>query len=176
MGSLGRDVHLDGWMTVKFLLENWVLILVAFVSGGMLVWPMVRGGGSGGSVPTGEAVRLINRERGVLIDVSEPAEYAVGHAVGARNVPFGQLEGSKELPGNKTLPLLVMCPTGARATRAVAILRKAGYERAVAVAGGTAAWRTAQLPVERAEVAEKSADKTDEKAGDKKTAENTSAT
>jgi hypothetical protein len=34
---------------LKFFLENWLLILVAFVSGGMLVWPMVqaqRGGGS----------------------------------------------------------------------------------------------------------------------------------
>lgn len=137
---------------MKFFVENWILILVAFVSGGMLVWPLVRKGG-GGSVPTGEAVRLINREKGVLIDVSEPNEYAGGHAAGARNVPLGQVEGSKDLPSNKALPLLVMCPTGARASRAAAMLRKAGYERAVAVAGGTAAWRDAQLPVERAEPA-----------------------
>lgn len=137
---------------MKFFVDNWILILVAFVSGAMLVWPMVRRGG-GTSVSTAEAVRLINREKGVLVDVGEPNEYAAGHAAGARNVPFGQLEGSKELPGNKTLPLLVMCPAGARAVRAAALLRKAGYERAVAVAGGTAAWREAQLPVERAESA-----------------------
>jgi rhodanese-related sulfurtransferase len=143
---------------VNFFVDNWVLLLVAFVSGAMLVWPMVRRGGSGTSVPTGEAVRLINREKGVLVDVSEPGEFAAGHAAGARNIPFGQLEGSKELPTNKALPLLVMCPTGARAARAVGVLRKAGHERAVSVAGGTAAWREAQLPVERA--AEKS-DKAD---------------
>ncbi len=135
---------------MKFLIDNWVLILVAFVSGGMLVWPMVRKGGGGGSVSTAEAVRLINREKGVLVDVGEPAEYAAGHASGARSIPFGQLEGSKDLPSNKALPILVMCPTGARAGRAAALLRKAGYERAVAVAGGTAAWREAQLPVEKA--------------------------
>jgi rhodanese-related sulfurtransferase len=135
---------------LKFLIDNWVLILVAFVSGGMLVWPMVRKGGGGGSVSTAEAVRLINREKGVLVDVGEPAEYAAGHANGARSIPFGQLEGSKDLPSNKALPILVMCPTGARAGRAAALLRKAGYERAVAVAGGTAAWREAQLPVEKA--------------------------
>ncbi len=152
---------------MKFFVENWVLILVAFVSGGMLVWPLVRKGGAGGSVPTAEAVRLINREKGVLVDVSEPNEYAGGHAAGARNVPLGQLEGSKDLPSNKALPLLVMCPTGARASRAAATLRKAGYERAVVVAGGTAAWRDAQLPVERAAEAAQVGDKSSGKASDK---------
>ena len=133
---------------MNFLVENWILILVAFVSGGLLVWPMVNRGGAG-AVPTSEAVRLINREKGVLIDVSEPAEFAASHAGGARNIPLGSLEGSKDLPTNKTLPLLLMCPSGARASRAAAQLRKAGYEKAVAVAGGTAAWREAALPMEK---------------------------
>jgi rhodanese-related sulfurtransferase len=133
---------------VKFILENWVLILVAFVSGGMLVWPMVNKS-RGGAVSTAEAVRLINREKGVLIDVCEAAEFAGGHAAGARNVPLSTLEGSKDLPSNKALPLLVMCATGTRAGRAAAQLRKAGYENAVAVAGGTAAWREASLPIEK---------------------------
>ncbi|MBC7939351.1 MAG: rhodanese-like domain-containing protein [Chitinophagaceae bacterium] len=111
---------------------------------------MVRRGGSG-AVSTSEAVRLINRERGVLVDVAEPAEYAAGHAAGARNVPLATLDKVKsgDLPGNKTLPLLVLCPTGSRAGRAVEQLRKAGYEKAVAIAGGTAAWREASLPVEK---------------------------
>jgi rhodanese-related sulfurtransferase len=134
---------------LKFLVENWILILVAFISGGMLVWPMVKKSGGGASVGTAEAVRLINREKGVLIDVSEPAEYAAGHAGGARSIPFGQLEGSRELPSNKALPLIVVCPNGARAGRAAALLRKAGYDKAVALSGGTAAWREAQLPVEK---------------------------
>jgi len=43
----------------------------------------------------------------------------------------------------------VLCPTGARATRAVAILRKLGYENSRALAGGVAAWREANLPIER---------------------------
>jgi rhodanese-related sulfurtransferase len=134
---------------MNFFVENWILILVAFVSGGMLVWPLVRAQGGGSSVPTSEAVRLINREKGVLVDVSEPAEYAAAHAAGARSIPFGQLEGAKELPSNKALPIVLMCPTGARAGRAAALLRKAGYEKAVAVAGGTAAWREAQLPIDK---------------------------
>ena len=135
---------------MKFFVDNWILIALALVSGTLLLLPTLRrGAAGGGAVSTGEAVRLINRERGVLVDVGEPAEYAAGHAGGARNVPLSRLEGAKELPTNKALPVLVMCPTGARASRGAALLRKAGHEKAVAVAGGTAAWREANLPVEK---------------------------
>ena len=143
---------------MNFFVENWLLIAVAFVSGGMLVWPLVNRAG-GGAIGTAEAVRLINREKGVLVDVSEPAEYAAGHASGARNVPFGQLEGSKDLPTNKALPLVLLCPTGARAGRAAGLLKKAGYENAVAVAGGTNAWRDASLPTEKGAAGGKAGEK-----------------
>jgi rhodanese-related sulfurtransferase len=134
---------------LNFLLQNWYLILAALVSGGMLLWPLVVSGSQGGAVATAEAVRLVNREKGVLIDVSEPEEFAKGHAVGARNIPFGQLEGHKSLPSNKALPLVVVCPTGARASRAAGMLRKLGYEKAAPLAGGLKAWREANLPVEK---------------------------
>ena len=134
---------------MSFFVENWILILVSLVSGALLVWPLVGRGGGALSVGTAEAVRLINREKGVLIDVSEPAEYGAGHAAGARNVPLGKLEGAKEVPSNKTLPLVLLCPSGARAGRAAALLRKAGHEKAVSLAGGTAAWREAGFPIEK---------------------------
>jgi len=133
---------------VKFLIDNWMLILLAASSGGFLLWQMLQKN-AGGGVGTAEAVRLINREKGVLIDVSEPAEYAAGHAVGARSIPFAKLEGAKEVPSNKALPLLLICPNGARAGRAAGLLRKAGHERAMAVTGGLAAWREAGLPVDK---------------------------
>jgi rhodanese-related sulfurtransferase len=135
---------------VTFLIEYWFLLVAAAVSGAMLFVPMLsrRSGATG--VSTSEAVQLINREKGVLIDVSEPAEYAAGHAGGSKNLPFGSLETSNDLPRNKSLPLLLMCPTGARAQRAVAILSKRGYERVNSVTGGLAAWREANLPIERA--------------------------
>lgn len=133
---------------MTFLTDNWMLILLAATSGGLLLWQALQKS-AGSGVGTAEAVRLINREKGVLIDVSEPTEYAGGHAVGARNVPFGALEGAKELPSNKALPLLLICPTGARAGRAAGLLRKAGYEKAMAVTGGLNAWREAGLPVEK---------------------------
>ena len=135
---------------MQFVIDNWFLFAAALVSGGLLLWPLLaRGIGGGGGLSTGEAVRLINREKAVLIDVSEPDEFAAGHAGGAKNIPLGTLETSASLPKNKALPLVVLCPTGARAARAVAILTKLGYEKSSALAGGLAAWREANLPVEK---------------------------
>ena len=132
---------------MKFILDNWPLILLATTSGGLLLWQVLQKSGSG--VGPAEAVRLINREKGVLIDVCEPAEFAAGHAVGARNIPLGTIEGSKDLPSNKALPLLLLCASGARAGRAAGLLRKAGYDKATVVTGGLPAWREAGLPVEK---------------------------
>ena len=134
---------------MQFIVENWILILAAFVSGGMLVWPMVGKGGIGGAISTSDAVRLINQEKAVLIDVREPAEFAAGHAAGARNVPLATLDGAKALPSNKALPLVLVCASGARSSRAAAQLRKAGYSSVHSLAGGTEAWRTASLPIEK---------------------------
>jgi rhodanese-related sulfurtransferase len=133
---------------VKFLLDNWMLVLIAATSGALLVWHTLQKSAGGGVAAT-EAVRLINREKGVLIDVCEPAEYAAGHAIGARNIPLGSIDGAKELPSNKALPLLLICASGARAGRAAGLLRKAGYANAQAVSGGLAAWREAGLPVQK---------------------------
>jgi rhodanese-related sulfurtransferase len=136
---------------LKFVIDNLALIAIAVISGGMLLWTSFSRGSSSGGVSAAEAVRLMNREKGVLIDVCEPSEHAAGHCVGSRNIPLGELEKRvAELPKNKQLPVLLMCQSGARSGRAAATLRKLGYERALAVNGGLRAWREAGLPVEKA--------------------------
>ena len=135
---------------MNFVIENWYLFAAALVSGGLLIWPILTQGTTAGiKVSAADAVQLINRERAVLIDISDPAQYAAGHAAGSRSVPLANLEGSRDLPKNKSLPVVVVCPTGSRAPRAVAVLKKLGFENARALAGGLDAWRAANLPVEK---------------------------
>ncbi len=134
---------------MKFFIDNWFLFLTAIVSGGLLLWPKLSGGAAVGRVSPAEAVQLINREKAVLIDVCEPAEFAAGHATGSKSVPLGSLDGSADLPKNKALPIVLVCASGARAARAAAQLRKAGYEKAHVLAGGLQAWREANLPIEK---------------------------
>jgi rhodanese-related sulfurtransferase len=138
---------------LSFLIENWIPAVMALVSGALLVWPMLQRGAQGGAISPSEAVRLINREKAVVIDVCEPAEYAAGHVAGSRSIPLGTLAGSKDLPSNKALPLVVVCASGMRASRAAGTLRKAGYANAQVLAGGLKAWREANLPIEASKAA-----------------------
>ena len=135
---------------MKFIIDNWYLVFVALASGGMLLWPVLRSA-SGGALTPASAVQLINREKAVVIDVCEAEEFAAGHVGGAKNIPLGQLE--ERLPSvvkNKAVPVVLVCASGARSTRAAAIARKLGYEKAESLAGGLKAWRDASLPVEKA--------------------------
>jgi rhodanese-related sulfurtransferase len=135
---------------VNFIVENWMIILVAVSSGAMLMWPLVKGA-TGGALSTSGAVHLINRERAVVVDVSEPDEFAAGHVGGARNVPLGQLEQRlPEVVKNKALPVILVCGSGGRASRAEGVARKLGYEKAQALAGGLKSWKDANLPIEKA--------------------------
>jgi rhodanese-related sulfurtransferase len=135
---------------VNFLIDNWMLIVVALASGGMLLWPVIQGGARGG-LGANDAVHLINREKAVVVDVCEPEEFAQGHIGGARNVPLGQLEQRlPEVVKNKSLPVILVCATGARAQRALSTAKKLGYEKAQALGGGLKAWKDANLPVEKA--------------------------
>lgn len=134
---------------MDFLIDNWMLILVALTSGAMLAWPRVQGSTKG--VSPGAAVQLINSEKAVIIDVCEPAEYAAEHIAGARNVPLGEFEA--KLPAaakNKARPLILVCASGARAGRAAGLARKLGYEDVRTLAGGLKSWREANLPIEHA--------------------------
>jgi rhodanese-related sulfurtransferase len=134
---------------VKFLIDNWMLILVALASGSMLLWPALKGATAGG-VSTAQAVQLINRERAVVVDVCETQEFAAGHVGGAKNVPVGQLEQRlPEVVKNKTVPLILVCASGARANRALGVAKKLGYDKAQVLAGGMRSWKEANLPVER---------------------------
>lgn len=135
---------------MDFIQNNIFLIAVAFISGGMLVWPLVRSRAAGPSIGTTEATQLINREDALLLDVREPDEFAKSHLLGAKNIPLGQLDArAGELDKHKSKPVIVHCETGNRSNTGMAKLRAKGFERAVNLSGGIQAWKAAGLPVEK---------------------------
>ena len=125
----------------------WLMVVVAAIAGGLLLWPTITGARNAGISAT-EAVRLMNREKASVIDVSEPGEFAAGHIVGSRNIPIGRLEVAPELPKNKTLPVVLVCASGKRAAKAAKALEAKGYAKPLVLAGGLAAWKSANMPIE----------------------------
>jgi rhodanese-related sulfurtransferase len=137
---------------LKYLLEgyNWVLVLVALTSGGLLVWPVISGRAGGTGVSTLEATQLINTRNAVLLDVRDAAEFATGSILGAKNIPLADLESRiAEVGKNKTVAVVAVCAMGSRAAKAATLLRAQGYAEAVSLTGGIKAWVDAGLPLKR---------------------------
>jgi rhodanese-related sulfurtransferase len=80
-----------------------------------------------------------------VVDVRTVDEYVGGHVPGAALLPLHELgDRHAELPVDQDV--YVICHVGGRSAAAVAALNRAGY-RTINVAGGTAAWVEAGLPV-----------------------------
>ncbi len=89
---------------------------------------------------------VVSQQDGIhLIDVREEVEFVGGHARAAVNLPLSTfVERIAEVPRTETL--YIICESGARSAQAVDWLEGQGYD-AVNVLGGTAAWRSAGLPL-----------------------------
>lgn len=134
-----------------FLINNIGWVMLAVVSAGLLIWPMLQGKVSGArEVGTLEATQLINHRNALLVDVREDKEYAEGHIPNARHIPLGALpKRLKELEAAKSRPIVMNCRSGARSASACGILRKNGFEEVYNLRGGIKAWQQAGLPIEK---------------------------
>lgn len=131
---------------MNFLTENIFLIVIALVSGAMLLWPLVNRQMAGATLNTLQATRLINDSGAVLLDIRAGDEYAAGHLPNSRNIPAADLEKRvAELPAGK--PVIVVCATGARAAKSAAVLRKTGRSDVFCLDGGISGWQQAGLPI-----------------------------
>ncbi len=136
------DVY-DG-IFVKFLIDNIWLILLALVSGGALAWPSLTRGKH--SLSTLQAIQLLNKGKVSIVDVRKSDEFSAGHLRDSKNIPIDNLDKRvSEL--DKTHPVLVVCQSGVRASRAAAEFRRAGFGEVYILDGGYTEWRSQGLPV-----------------------------
>lgn len=81
-----------------------------------------------------QAQNEINENKGLLIDVREPAEHAVSNAIGAINLPRGVLEMKLlEIEKDPNRALYLHCATGGRATLAAEQLSRIGYNNVTVI-------------------------------------------
>ena len=130
---------------MQFLIDNIFLIAIAFVSGAMLVWPLVRSRASGPALTTLQVTQLINGKNATVVDIRPPEEFAKGSLPNARNLPAGKLDGAGALKKDK--PVIVVCANGQAAGKVAAQLRSSGFNEVFVLGGGLAAWREAGLPI-----------------------------
>lgn len=131
---------------MQFFIDNFLLIAVAFVSGGMLVWPLIKARAGGPSLSTLQATQLINNRHAAVIDIRTPEEFSKGSLPNARNIPLDKL-GARAGEFKKDKPVILVCASGKNAAAAAAELRSKGVAEVYILGGGMSAWREAGLPL-----------------------------
>lgn len=131
---------------MDFVQQNLMWVILATLSGGMLLAQMMRGGGN--NISVADATLKLNREDAVVIDVRETHEWDRGHIPNARHIALGQLgKRIQEVEKFKTRPIIVVCASGNRSSSACGTLKRAGFEQVFNLSGGIGAWSEAGLPV-----------------------------
>jgi len=92
----------------------------------------------------------------LLLDVREPAEFAMLHIPGSLNVPRGVLEQSCEWGFDETVPLLaaghglqivVICRSGYRSALVADVMQQMGYTGVVSLKTGVRGWNDFEQPL-----------------------------
>lgn len=97
-----------------------------------------------------DAIRLMNQEDGLALDVREDKEFREGHILNAVNIPLGLLENRiSEIEEYKEKPVIVYCRNGQRSAKAGAVLQRQGYKFIHKLNGGMMAWIDANMPISR---------------------------
>lgn len=97
--------------------------------------------GTGTLSPTALSERLTQPDPPLVLDVREPAEFALGMIPGAVTIPLGELPQAiidGRLP--RASEIVVHCKTGPRAAAAAGLLLRAGYRTISLLEGGMLAW------------------------------------
>jgi rhodanese-related sulfurtransferase len=136
---------------MQFVIHNWYLFVGIVVVLVILAWgPLQQLVYGIRQVSIAEAVRLINQEHGVVVDVREAEEYQSGHIPKAVHAPLSALGATlSALEKYKSRPVIVCCRTSQRSARAAVLLRKREFANVRVLAGGIVAWQGDHLPVER---------------------------
>ena len=95
-----------------------------------------------------DAVRLMNNDDTIVIDVRETKEFSESHIKGATHVPMTEVKTRiDELEKYKDKPVLAYCRSGSRSNYACRVLKKAGFNQVNNLAGGVIGWQGANLPL-----------------------------
>ena len=146
------SVTSQGSLRMTFVEKNWILFLAMFLSGAMILWPLVQRRLSPvKEIGTLNVTHLINHQNAVLLDVRETNEFTGGKLPNALHIPLSQLKDRVgELAKMTSRPVVVYCALGRRARAAGAVLANAGFANIYMLSGGLKAWKDAGLPLETA--------------------------
>ena len=132
---------------IAFLSQNWpmssALIIVFFL---ILLNEIQFLRTKGKEVSPQAAVRLINHDNAIVIDLRDSESYKKSHIIDAIQASPEEFDKNK-MNKYKEKTLILVCDKGLKAAALATKLRGQGYKNPVVLSGGMTAWHTAQLPI-----------------------------
>ncbi len=96
-----------------------------------------------------EAVRLMNDEEAVVIDLRPIDEFQRGHIIGSVNLLPTEIKNQNvgKIEHYKGNPVIIVDINGVSSSTSAALLTKQGFEKVYVLKDGLAAWAGANLPL-----------------------------
>jgi len=137
-------------MFTEFVIQNWYLFAALVVILGLLAAePLLKQASGVKSVSVLEMPQL-TREKSIVVDVSDPADYKKAHIPDAVNMPAKSLSNDlKQIEKHKNKNVILVCRMGNKAQSVAKQLIRNGFEKVYVVNGGMNAWEKENLPVKR---------------------------
>ena len=128
--------------------SNHLALVAAFTAVlAALVASLLQGGGRLAVSPA-EAVRLMNSEDAIPVDIRPAKAFHAGHLLKAlHTTPEDIAAGAEKLAKHRDKPLIVCCDRGLSSVASAKALRAAGFNKAYSLKGGIEGWRAEGLPL-----------------------------
>ena len=146
---------------MDFFFENILLISIAFVSGGLLVWPLLTKNIGLKRLGTAEATTMLNRQNGILVDLREDDDLSGGVIPQAERIPSSILLKKREGfdkhkkkfqdKKNQNKPIILIANKVSTVSVVGKLLKDNGFEEVFCLDGGIESWIEAGLPVRSTE-------------------------
>ncbi len=132
----------------EFLVNHWLLATLFVVLSSMLMSGTLNQKLSGMTpITTAQAVRLVNQQKGLFLDIREKDEFSKEHIAESTNMPLSTLAENLDALKNKSQPIIIVCASGQRSGAAAKQLHKNEFTDVYVLTGGLNSWKEAKLPL-----------------------------
>jgi len=131
----------------EFVINHWLLVSAFVVLAYLVLSEQLNSKLSGiKSIGTTQAIQIVNQQKGLFLDIREPAEFEKEHITGSISLPLSTLADDNSLK-NTDRPIILICASGQRSRAAAKALHKKGFSDVALLAGGLNTWKDAKLPL-----------------------------
>ena len=132
----------------EFVVNHWMLVLAFIVLAALLLSDLLRSKMSGATaIGVAEATQLINRQKGLFLDIRGTSEFERGYIADSKNIPLSGLNEQLDTIKDLAQPIILVCASGQRAATAGKLMRSHGFSDVYVLKGGVNTWKEAKLPL-----------------------------